>query len=233
MEAGRRRVDTFVLSCLVFDQLHASDIAMNKATRLLSRGLQQSATSQAFKSRPRVKIVEVSPRDGLQNEAAVLDAGTKAAFIARLAKTGLTFIEAGSFVSPKVKQMANTREVLLSDELRPVLQDGRVTLSVLIPNMRGYRDCRDTIESLQSKGVDTSRIEIAVFASATEGFSRRNLNATRTEALDRLAQVAQKARQDGMKVRGYVSCVVKVTALRPSRVSELTSAVNISARMKE
>ena len=160
-----------------------------------------------------MKIVEVSPRDGLQNEATILDVATRANFIASLAKAGLSFIEAGSFVSPKVKQMANTRDVLLSDSLRPVLQDGKTILSVLIPNMRGYHDFKVTIQSLHEDGVDTSRIEIAVFASATEAFSRANLNATRAVALDQLAQVAQAARKDNTKVRGYVSCVVKVSRL--------------------
>ncbi|KAK9894723.1 aldolase [Cystobasidium minutum MCA 4210] len=182
---------------------------MKRASTQLSRGLTQSATSQVFKSRPRIKIVEVSPRDGLQNEATVLDAATRAGLIASLAKAGLPFIEAGSFVSPKVKQMANTRDVLLSETLRPVLQDGKTVLSVLIPNMRGYQDFKNTMQSLQEDGVDASRIEVAVFASATEAFSKANLNASRAVALDQLAQVAQAALNNNVKVRGYVSCVVK------------------------
>lgn len=183
---------------------------MKKASTVLVRGLKTASQVHNYRLRPRVKIVEVSPRDGLQNESTVLDAATKAGFIASLARAGLTFIEAGSFVSPKVEQMANTREVLLSDELQPVFQDERITMSILVPNMRGYQDFQHTMQELQKRGTDTSRLEIAVFASATEAFSKANLNATRGEALGRLAQVADNASRDNIKVRGYVSCVVKV-----------------------
>lgn len=183
---------------------------MKRASTVFKRGLQSTTKQSSYELRPRVKIVEVSPRDGLQNESTVLDAATKAGLIANLAKAGLSFIEAGSFVSPKIKQMADTREVLLNEELRPVLNDERITLSTLIPNMRGLQDYSDTIRELRKNGVDTSRMEIAIFASATEAFSKANLNATRVEALNRLAQVAEIAIKHGIKVRGYVSCVVKV-----------------------
>lgn len=202
-----------------FVELHAFQLhlrstqlqdAMKRASTVFKRGLQSTTKQSSYVLRPRVKIVEVSPRDGLQNESTVLDAATKAGLIANLAKAGLSFIEAGSFVSPKIKQMADTREVLLNEELRPVLNDERITLSTLIPNMRGLQDYSDTIRELRKDGVDTSRMEIAIFASATEAFSKANLNATRVEALNRLAQVAEIAIKHGIKVRGYVSCVVRV-----------------------
>jgi len=184
---------------------------MKQASTIFKRGLHSTIKNQSYEFRPRIKIVEVSPRDGLQNEATVLDAATKANLIADLAKAGLSFIEAGSFVSPKVKQMSNTGKVLLSDSLRPILNNGRVTLSTLIPNVRGYQDYLHTLQALRNNGTDTSRMEIAIFASATEAFSKANLNASRVQALNQLAQVAEAATKQGIKVRGYVSCVVKVS----------------------
>lgn len=182
---------------------------MNRAARAFRRRLQSTSKTQSFDVRPRVKIVEVSPRDGLQNESTILDTATKVDLIAGLAKAGLSFIEAGSFVSPKVKQMADTRQVLLNEKLRPVINDERITLSTLLPNMRGYQAFQDTIEQLRNEGVNTSRMEVAIFASATEAFSKANLNASRAEAMNRLAQVVETATKQGVRVRGYISCVVK------------------------
>jgi hydroxymethylglutaryl-CoA lyase len=196
---------------------------MKKTSKaLLTSAVRQHISSRrnnvtSSRQRQRVKIVEVSPRDGLQNEPnAIVDVATKASLIAKLAQAGLTFIEAGSFVSSKVKQMANTREVLLHENLRPVLRDGRTRLSVLVPNLRGLQDFLDSAKALKAHGVNTSSLEIAVFASATEGFSRANLNVSRAEALDKLGRVAQLAMDEGIKVRGYVSCVVKVCYCSPS-----------------
>lgn len=188
---------------------------MKRAPTSFIRGLRSAIKKQSYDTRPRVKIVEVSPRDGLQNESTVLDSATKANLIADLAKAGLSFIEAGSFVSPKVKQMADTRQVLLNEKLRPIINDAKITLSTLIPNLRGYQAFQDTLQILRNEGVNTSRMEIAIFASATEAFSKANLNASRAEALSRLAQVAETAIKEGIKVRGYVSCVVKVSANAP------------------
>lgn len=187
---------------------------MKKASLRLSRHVRHLNTYAGHEARPFVKIREVSPRDGLQNEPTSLDAATKARYIRDLARAGMYFIEAGSFVSPKVKQMANTREVLLSPEIADLLSSNYnerpVSLSVLIPNMRGYQDFRDTLQELGSRGLDASRLEIAIFVSATEAFSKANLNASRAEALDRLARVVEEASKHATKVRGYVSCVVKV-----------------------
>ena len=141
-----------------------------------------------------VKMVEVGPRDGLQNEKQVVPAATKAALIDRLAEAGLRVIEAGSFVSPKlVPQMADTAEVLARIARKP-----GVGYPVLVPNMKGLE------AAAAATGVD----EIAVFGAASETFSRKNINCSIQESLDRFAEVARAALAKGWRVRGYVSCVL-------------------------
>jgi hydroxymethylglutaryl-CoA lyase len=140
-----------------------------------------------------VRMVEVGPRDGLQNEARILPAATKIALIERLADAGLTVVEAGSFVSPKwIPQMADTAEVLAGLRRKP-----GVRYPVLVPNMKGF-------DAARAAGVD----EIAIFGAASESFSRRNINCSIAESLERFAPVAEAARRQGMRVRGYISCVV-------------------------
>ena len=141
----------------------------------------------------RVRMVEVGPRDGLQNEAQILPAATKIALIERLAEAGLSAIEAGSFVSPKwIPQMADTAEVLAG-----LRRQAGVSYPVLVPNIKGF-------EAARAAAVE----EIAVFAAASESFSRRNINCSIAESLERFAPVTAAARQYGMRVRGYISCVV-------------------------
>ena len=169
--------------------------------------------NQPESARRAVRIVEVSPRDGLQNEAVLLDAAQKARLIRELCTLGLRGIEAGNFVSPRVRQMANTREVLLHEALQN-LPSGSTTpsLSVLVPNMKGYAKLVDTVREGRNAGKDmTSVREVAVFVSASEGFSRANLNMDIATSLEQAAQVAERARADGYRVRGYVSCVVGVS----------------------
>ena len=141
----------------------------------------------------RVRIVEVGARDGLQNEAAIVSVDAKVALIEALADAGLTSIEAGSFVSPKwVPQMATTADVLAHLHRKP-----GVSYPVLVPNLQGLR-------AAKACGAE----EIAVFAAASETFSRRNINCSIGESLERLAAVAEAALAAGMRVRGYVSCVL-------------------------
>jgi len=138
-------------------------------------------------------MVEVGPRDGLQNEAEIVPAATKIALIERLADAGLSVIEAGSFVSPKwIPQMADTADVLAGLKRKP-----GVSYPVLVPNMRGF-------EAALAAGVE----EIAIFAAASEKFSQRNINCSIAESLERFAPVASAARRHGMRLRGYISCVV-------------------------
>ncbi len=142
---------------------------------------------------PRVRIVEVSPRDGLQNERATVDVATKLALIDALADAGAVTIEAGSFVAPKwVPQMADTDQVFARLDRRP-----GVTYQALVPNLQG-------VERALAAGVD----EVAVFAAASETFSRKNTNGSIAEVMQRFLPVAARAQAAGVKVRGYISCVL-------------------------
>ena len=141
----------------------------------------------------RVKMVEVGPRDGLQNEAMAVPAATKIALIERLAEAGLPVVEAGAFVSPKwVPQMADSAAVMAGIKRRP-----GVSYPVLVPNMQGYEAARAARAE-----------EIAVFGAASETFARKNINCSIDESLDRFAPVCEAATRDGVRVRGYVSCVL-------------------------
>lgn len=140
-----------------------------------------------------VAIVEVSPRDGLQNEKEIVSVETKVALIERLAAAGARVVEAGAFVSPKwVPQMAATDEVLARLARRP-----GVSYPVLAPNMQGYLAAR-------AAGADG----IAVFGAASETFSAKNINCSIAESLERFRPVVEAARADRIPVRGYVSCVL-------------------------
>jgi hydroxymethylglutaryl-CoA lyase len=140
-----------------------------------------------------VRIVEVGPRDGLQNESGVITVDAKIALIEALQDAGLTCIEAGSFVSPNwVPQMADTAEVLARLRRKP-----GVTYTALVPNLRG-------LEQALAAGV----AQIAVFAAASETFSQRNINCSIADSFLRFAPVMEKARAAGISVRGYVSCVL-------------------------
>ena len=139
-----------------------------------------------------VRIVEVGPRDGLQNEAGAVPLDVKVELVDRLAAAGLPAVEAGSFVSPKwVPQMADSPEVFARIARRP-----GIGYPALVPNLKG-------LEAALAAGV----AEIAVFVSASEGFSLKNIACTRGESLERLAPVAETARAAGLKIRGYVSCI--------------------------
>jgi hydroxymethylglutaryl-CoA lyase len=140
-----------------------------------------------------VELFEVGPRDGLQNEAREIPLAEKVAFVDCLSRAGFTRIEAASFVSPKwVPQMAGSGEVLAG-----IRRAEGVRYAALVPNMRGFEEAR-------AAGAD----EIAVFASASEGFSKANINASIAESLARFAPVLEEARHIDLPVRGYVSCVI-------------------------
>jgi isopropylmalate/homocitrate/citramalate synthase len=138
----------------------------------------------------RVTVVEVGPRDGLQNEATVLTVGDRVAFCRELVAAGLSVVEVGAMVSPKrVPQMAGSDEVLRQVERRPGLR-----LPVLVPNRKGF-------EAARAAGAR----EVAVFTAASETFNRRNINASIDESFARFAEFVPEARRDGLWVRGYVS----------------------------
>ncbi|MEX5548416.1 hydroxymethylglutaryl-CoA lyase [Pseudomonas pergaminensis] len=140
-----------------------------------------------------VRLVEVGPRDGLQNEAHPISVADKVQLVDALSAAGLSYIEVGSFVSPKwVPQMAGSAEVFAQIQRKP-----GVTYGALAPNLRGFEDAL-------AAGVK----EVAVFAAASEAFSQRNINCSISESLERFAPIMAAARQHGVSVRGYVSCVL-------------------------
>jgi len=140
-----------------------------------------------------VRIVEVGPRDGLQNEKAQVTVDARVAFIEALLAAGLHTVEVGAFVSPKaIPQMVGSDEVL-----RRVSRHAGGEFHVLVPNEKGY-------EAARAAGAKV----IAVFGSASEGFSRANINCSVAESIERFKPVIARARADGLKVRGYVSCVL-------------------------
>ncbi|MBT4879775.1 MAG: hydroxymethylglutaryl-CoA lyase [Alphaproteobacteria bacterium] len=140
-----------------------------------------------------VKIVEVGPRDGLQNESKLISVPERRRFIDMLSQTGLSVIEVGSFVSPKwVPQMAKTGDVYEGIEKKAGVQ-----YPVLVPNQQGLE-----------KALEAGVTEIAVFVAASETFSQKNINCGIQESFERLDPVVKGAREIGMPIRGYISCVM-------------------------
>ncbi|NQZ79573.1 MAG: hydroxymethylglutaryl-CoA lyase [Colwellia sp.] len=141
----------------------------------------------------KVKIVEVGPRDGLQNESTPISAGDKVSLIEQLADAGVTYIESGSFVSPKwVPQMATSTDVF--NQLK---RKENVTYAALTPNMKGFE-----------AAIAVNADEVAIFGAASEAFSKKNINCSIDESLERFKPVVDAAQKAGIKVRGYVSCVL-------------------------
>src|SRR5207302_5643781 len=159
----------------------------------------------------KVKLVEVGPRDGLQNESASLPTATKVELIDRLSKTGLKVIEAGSFVSPKwVPQMADTAAVLAQIRRAP-----GVSYPVLVPNLKGF-------EAARAAGTE----DVAVFTAASESFVQKNIHCSIAESLERFGAVASAAAAAGIRVRGYVSCVLGCPyegEVAPERVADIAA----------
>lgn len=159
----------------------------------------------------RVRIVEVGPRDGLQNEKQTVATATKIEFIRRLAASGLKTIEATAFVSPKwVPQMADHAEVVQALD-----HTGGIVYPVLVPNMRGFE-----------AAVAAGAREVAVFAAASETFSQKNINCSIAESLERFAPVFSAAKSAGVRVRGYVSCALGCPyegAIAPERVADVAA----------
>ena len=141
-----------------------------------------------------VRVIDVGPRDGLQNEATPVPVLAKIHLIESLADAGLTAVEAGAFVSPKwVPQMADSAEIIAKIKRRP-----RTRYPVLVPNMKGFE------AAVTAGPID----EIAIFGAASETFSQRNINCSIDESLERFAPVAKIALSKGIRLRGYVSCVL-------------------------
>jgi hydroxymethylglutaryl-CoA lyase len=159
----------------------------------------------------KIRLYEVGPRDGLQNEKQIVSASIKIELIDRLSASGLTHIEAASFVSPKwVPQMGDAAAVMSG-----IQRQKGITYPVLVPNERGMEDA-------MKAGVT----EIAVFTAASETFAQKNINCTIAESFDRFAPVLAAAKTNNIKVRGYVSCAVGCPyegRIDPSKVAEVAS----------
>ncbi|MGJ4939257.1 hydroxymethylglutaryl-CoA lyase [Bradyrhizobium sp. HKCCYLS1011] len=160
----------------------------------------------------RVRIIEMGPRDGLQNEKTPLSIADRIAFVRALVGAGLSTVEVGAFVSPKaIPQMVGSDEVM-----RGVSQLGG-EFHVLVPNVKGY-------EAARAAGAKV----ISVFAAASESFSRANINCSIAESLERFKPVIAHAKTDGIKVRGYVSCVLGCPyegAIKPQAVVDVAKAL--------
>ena len=161
----------------------------------------------------RVRIVEVGPRDGLQNEKQEVPTQIKLELIERLADAGLPAVEATAFVSPKwIPQMADHTEVLERIRRKP-----GVDYPVLTPNLKGF-------EAARAAGAT----EVAIFGAASEAFSKKNINCSIAESLERFGPVADAARAANIKVRGYISCVVGCPyegEIDPDKVAEVAEAL--------
>jgi len=161
----------------------------------------------------RVRIVEVGPRDGLQNEKQEVPTATKVELIERLADAGLPAVEATAFVSPKwVPQMADHTEVLERIRRKP-----GVDYPVLTPNLKGFQSA-----------LAAGATEVAIFGAASEAFSKKNINCSIAESLERFRPVTEAALAAGVKVRGYISCVAGCPyegEIAPQKVAEVAGAL--------
>ncbi|MFT7128173.1 MAG: hydroxymethylglutaryl-CoA lyase [Gammaproteobacteria bacterium] len=150
--------------------------------------------TKAIRNLPQhVRIVEVGPRDGLQNEKVAIDNATKVKLIENLVNAGIRYIEAGSFVNPKsIPQMAGSEAVF-----QEMKRQKGVTYAALTPNLRGYE-----------RAMSAQATEVAIFAAASERFSQTNINCSIEESLERFSPIMEAAKRDNIPVRGYVSCVL-------------------------
>ncbi|KAI1434934.1 hydroxymethylglutaryl-CoA lyase [Xylaria sp. CBS 124048] len=229
-------------------------MASLRSTSILSRlrvpraspvaALRRFATASDVKSTPNsdnyVRIVEVGPRDGLQNEKKAIPVATKIELIERLAKTGVTYIEAGSFVSPKwVPQMDNSGKIMEHILTKNIPSPSPITYSFLAPNARGVQDATAILQNNQGAyltqtgafGGATGKplMELAVFAAATETFSKTNLNCDIATSLERFRDVIQGAKQIGIRARAYISvvlgCPFEGPDVNPHKVAEIAASL--------
>ncbi|QAU47191.1 hydroxymethylglutaryl-CoA lyase [Bradyrhizobium guangzhouense] len=160
-----------------------------------------------------VRIIEMGPRDGLQNEKTAVSVEARIAFIEALVGAGLETVEVGAFVSPKaIPQMASSDAVL-----RGVAHIRGAEFHVLVPNEKGY-------DAARAAGAKV----VSVFAAASEGFSRANINCTVAESIERFKPVLARAKADGVKVRGYISCVLGCPfdgEIKPKAVADLAKTL--------
>ena len=189
-----------------------SSLLLDKSQSSMQIRYRALATSASLKT-PAVRILEVGPRDGLQNIKQSIATPLKVELIQRLAAAGLSKIEATSFVSPKwVPQLADGAAVM--EQITSLRQDGKIGFPVLTPNAKGLENA-----------IKAGAKEVVVFASATEAFSKKNQNCTVDEALDAQQVVAEKALSQGLAVRGVVSCVIADPYSGPTSPSQVLHVV--------
>eukprot|EP00949_MAST-11_sp_MAST-11-sp1_P001649 g1649.t1 len=197
-----------------------SSVRAFSSSSIPSKGA-SNLSSTALALPEKVKIVEVGPRDGLQNEKVIVPTEVKVELIERLSKTGIAVVEATAFVSPKwVPQMKDAREVLQRIAQSQAADGGAmsgISFPVLTPNLKGLE-----------AAIEAGAKEIAVFAAASESFSQRNINCSIHESLDRFVPVVELAAKHGILVRGYVSCVLGCPYdgfVPPEKVGEVARAL--------
>ncbi|KAI0414041.1 hydroxymethylglutaryl-CoA lyase [Xylaria grammica] len=215
-----------------------------RAPRACSTSLRRFATASDVHSQPQpdnhVRIVEVGPRDGLQNEKKAIPVETKIELIERLAKTGVSVIEAGSFVSPKwVPQMNNSSQIMEHVLTRNIPSPSPITYSFLAPNAKGVADATAILQKHEGAyatqtdvlkgGNGKPMMELAVFAAATESFSQKNLNCDIATSLERFRDVIQGAKQIGIRARAYISvvlgCPFEGHEVNPHKVAEIAASL--------
>jgi len=165
-----------------------------------------------------IKIVEVGPRDGLQNEKTILSTEDKFQFISSLSDTGLKTIEVTSFVkAPSIPQMADATE--LFTRVKNEISNKGISFPCLVPNLKGY-------ETAKSLGVK----EIAIFTATSDSFARKNINASVDESFERMREVSQEAKKDGILVRGYISTAFGCPY---EGVMDVTKLINVTKKLFE
>ncbi|KAK1147980.1 hypothetical protein N8T08_000496 [Aspergillus melleus] len=180
-----------------------------------------------------VRIVEVGPRDGLQNEKKTIPLETKLKLIEKLAKTGVTTIEAGSFVPAKwVPQMASTAEICERLLQSPPESQNAIAYNYLVPNVKGLEGLIKVLDATGSSAESSksaTTTEISLFAAATEAFSKANTNCTIDESLERVRPIVSLAKTKNIRVRGYVSvalgCPYEGPDVSPSKVADITASL--------
>ncbi|KAK7570024.1 hydroxymethylglutaryl-CoA lyase [Phyllosticta citricarpa] len=203
--------------------------------RAAKYGLGRRSLATASRVSDYVRLVEVGPRDGLQNERQQIPVDTKIELVERLAETGLKILEAGSFVSPKwVPQMANSSNILEHILKTPPSSPERIKYQFLLPNTRGLDDFLKTYTahaptsasgSNPATSTETPEIELSIFTAATETFTRKNTNCSIAESLSRFAPLLSRARDANLRVRAYISvalgCPYEGPDVDPHKVAEL------------
>ncbi|CRG88933.1 hydroxymethylglutaryl-CoA lyase [Talaromyces islandicus] len=208
--------------------LRSARVAHPKAVRCFA--------TEARLTTDHVRIVEVGPRDGLQNEKKSISLETKLELIKRLAKTGVTTIEAGSFVPAKwVPQMASTSEILQHLIKTPPQSHNQIAYNYLVPNIKGLENLVKVMEAegatagTRGDSKSTTTTEVSLFAAATESFSKANTNCSIAESIERVRPIVSLAKEKDIRVRGYVSvalgCPYEGPDVSPAKVAEITATL--------